>query len=235
MENFGVISKGEISLWWSSLAVTDDQLARFRRLLDPGELERADRLRILNARKRFIAARAALRTVLASHTGTRPEEIRFTMGTRGKPRLADGGPHFNASDSGDWVVVAVAAEELGVDLELLRPLHRPAALAERICTQRELESVLRFPESDRDASLLRLWTCKEAGLKAIGVGLSGGLRNVEIDLVGPGEAPRLIDLCGDRRGWQVLTADPQPGVLCTVVLPRGSWTSEMRQLELHHI
>lgn len=233
VEDRTVIPEGEAWLWWASLAVSSDQLTRLSRLLDARELERARRFRILEAARRFVTARAALRKVLANHTGTPPDEIRFTTGARGKPRLADGGLHFNASDSGDWVVVAVAGEELGVDLEVLRPLHRPAALAERICTERELESVLRLPELERDAALLRLWTCKEAGLKAIGVGLSGGLRNVEIDLDGPGGIPQLVELCGDRRSWQLQTADPRPGILCTVVLPSGSWAHSTRQLDLH--
>jgi 4'-phosphopantetheinyl transferase len=234
MGDHGVTPAEDVQLWWASLAVRDGELARLRCLLDRSELARADRLRVPDARRRFIAARATLRMVLALHTGIRPEHIRFTLGTRGKPRLADGVLHFNTSDSGDWVVVAVAAEELGVDLEVLRPLHHPTALAERICTEQELESVLQFPEEQRDAALLRLWTCKEAGLKAIGVGLSGGLRSVEIDLWGPGGSPRLIHLCGDSRRWQLQTADPQPEVLCTVVLPRGSRTPAMRQLEHHH-
>lgn len=216
------IPPGEVHLWWGSLALDDAELSRCRTLLDGPELARAERLRIPQARRRFIAARATLRTVLGEVRATEPRAVRFAFGERGKPRLAAGGPCFNASDSGDHVVVALAGAELGVDLELLRPLARPEGLAQRICTAAELAAWEKLPEADRDAALLRLWTAKEAALKAIGSGLAGGLRNVELELDGT-RPPRLRRLCGEHDGWQLLVADPAPGLLCTVVVRGDGW------------
>jgi 4'-phosphopantetheinyl transferase len=214
------ITPGEVHLWWGPLAIGGEVLARCRALLDPAEIARAERLRIPEARRRFIAARATLRTILGEVTATEPRAVRFAYGEHGKPRLAGGGPCFNASGSGDHVVVALAGAELGVDLELLRPLARPEALAQRICTAAELAAWEKLPEADLDAALLRLWTAKEAALKALGTGLGGGLRNVELELDGS-RPPRLRRLCGAAEGWQLLVADPAPGLLCTVVVRGG--------------
>lgn len=221
-----MVPAGEVHVWCSSLAVDDDELALAMSLLDERELERAERLRVPAVRRRFIAARAALRTVLGESTGTEPAAIRFAYGERGKPRLAAGGPHFNASDSGDWAVVALADTELGIDLEVVRKLRNADGLARRICTERELERFERLPEPERDAALLRLWTCKEAGLKALGVGLAGGARNVEVELGADGRA-RLRRLCGEVDGWALLAVDLGPELECSVIV-RSTGQPELR-------
>ncbi len=223
------IPPGEVHLWWGSLAVDDDELGRLATLLDGPELARAERLRIPEARRRFIAARATLRSILGEVTAVDPRAVRFAYGEHGKPRLAGGGPCFNASDSGDHVAVALASAELGVDLELLRRLERPEGLARRICTDDEHAAWTLLPDADRDAALLRLWTAKEAALKALGTGLGGGLRNVELDLDGS-RPPRLRRLCGELDGWQLLAADPAPGLTCTVVVRGDGWRVVQRHI-----
>jgi len=217
------VPTGEVHVWWASLDVDERKLTRMEGQLVDRELERAGRFRVADARRRFIAARAALRSILGAATGTEPGSVVFAYGEHGKPRLAHGGPCFNASDSGDHVVVALAGAELGIDVEVLRPLPRHERLARRICTESELAALARIPESGRDAALLRLWTCKEAALKAIGVGLSGGVRNVEVDLVSK-HSPRLRRVCGDGARWSLLEAAPGPELACSVVVRgRGGW------------
>ena len=211
----------EIHLWWASLVVSDETVAELRRLLDPRELERADRFRVPHAARRFIAARAVLRTLLGQVTATDPSRIEFAYGERGKPSVA-GAPHFNASDSGDTVVVAMASEEIGVDVEGLRPLPNPDRLARRICTPDELEQLDVLGEEEAADELLRLWTCKEAALKAVGLGLPGGLRNVDVDFR-PGRPPQLRRLREYRNGWSLLTADVDPDLLCSIVVRGTDW------------
>lgn len=200
-----------------SIEGTDSRIEDLRRILDDSERVRADRFRVAAARRRFIGARAFLRSILGGAIAVEPENVAFSHGRHGKPRLADGGPHFNATDSGDTVVVALASDEIGIDVEVARRLRRFERLARRICTDREIEALERMSPRDRDAALLRLWTCKEAGLKAIGTGLSGGMRNVEVDLE-PGRPPRLRRLCGEADGWALSAVDITEDLLCTVVV-----------------
>ncbi|MCU0235061.1 MAG: hypothetical protein MUE90_13655, partial [Thermoanaerobaculales bacterium] len=68
MTNGSEITPGEVRLWWGSLAVGEEALARYRELLDPTELARAERFRVPEARRRFTAARATLRTILGEVT-----------------------------------------------------------------------------------------------------------------------------------------------------------------------
>ena len=210
----------EVQLHWASLEVDDHEIERLRRILIRPERQRADRFRVPAAARRFVAARAALRLVLAQSTGVAPDELDFRFGPHGKPYLDAGSPFFNASDSGDVVVIALAPAEVGVDIELLRQITRVERLARRICTARELAHLERVTENDRNHHLLRLWTCKEAALKAVGTGLPGGVRNVEVE-ISDNQPPRLVNLRGDNDGWSLLFPESVPDVLCTVVV-RGS-------------
>ena len=213
------IPSSEIHLWHASLDVGDDVVTELRTLLDPEEQARADRFRVPHAARRFIAARAALRTLLGRATNTNPADIEFEYGERGKPSVA-GAPHFNASDSGETIVLGMAACDIGVDVEGLRPVPNHDRFARRICSQFELDQLAEIPDGEKDAALLRLWTFKEAALKAVGLGLPGGVQNVEVDLRRP-QPPRLRRLCDDRGGWSLLTADIGRDLLCSVVV-RGS-------------
>ncbi len=215
--NDPMIPPGEVHLWWARVSEANEHLDRLRPMLNSDELERAARFRVEGAAQRFVVARAVLRSLLGRATGVDPADVVFAYGEHGKPRLEAGGPSFNASDSGDFVVVGLASEELGVDVEAMRPLARRERLALRICTERELEAFETIPEAERDAAILRLWTCKEAALKAVGIGLSGGVQNIEIDLL-PDGPPRLRRLRGEIDGWTLVPATLSPEVVCSVVV-----------------
>ena len=215
--NDSVIPPGEVHLWWARVSEAEPHLDLLRRTLNSEELERAARFRVEGAARRFVVARAVLRSLLGGATGVDPAEVVFAYGEHGKPRLAAGGPSFNASDTGDFVIVALASTELGVDTEVIRPLARRKQLVRRICTPRESQAIESFPEAERDAAFLRLWTCKEAALKAVGTGLSGGVRNIEIDLR-PDGSPRLHRLCGEIDGWTLLPIALNPKLVCSVVI-----------------
>ena len=226
------LPSGKIHVWWASLEVSDSRIEELRQTLSVDERHRAERFRIELAARRFIAARAALRSVLGRLTGIEPAEVAFAYGENGKPRLADGGPCFNASDSGDFVAIAVTSQEVGIDIEIARSLRRRVGLARRICTEGELEALARFPEEDRDTELLRLWTCKEAALKAVGTGLPGGTKNVEVTFSDDGP-PRLSGLHGKNKEWTLLQPDLTPRLVCSVVIKGSHWRVVDKRFSVH--
>ena len=222
---------GQVQVWWASIDVGDSEIARLRGMLTHEELRRAERFRVAAAARRFIGARAALRMILGRAIGAEPADVEFYFGKHGKPLLPDGGPFFNASDSGDYVVVALTTAEVGVDIELVRIVRRRDRLARRVCTDSELEMLAGAPEEERDALLLRLWTCKEAALKAIGIGLSGGARNVEAQIPRNG-TPQLSRLLDETAHWSLLFPDVLPQLLCSVVVKGSDWRAVSRQFSL---
>jgi 4'-phosphopantetheinyl transferase len=86
------------------------------------EMAKARAFRHVSEYRRFVAAHAAVRQLLAHYTGRRPRELRFTAGNGGKPRLRATPPvSFDRSYSGEIALIAVSAgAEIGVDVERVR-------------------------------------------------------------------------------------------------------------------
>ena len=148
-----------------------------RRYLSDDECKRLDTYRSKAAAERYVVTRSLVRIVLGQHTGEEPRAVRVSRTDTGKP-VAER-VHFNVSHSGDLVLVAVSNERaVGVDVERRRPVEKVQALVERWLTpdeRRDLERI-RGAEGDESEAFLRVWSLKEARLKALGVGISGAAR-----------------------------------------------------------
>ena len=123
------------------------------------------------AAARFLAGRAALRTVLAGYLRQDPAAIQLLAGPSGKPALAHG-PAFNLSHSESVALIAVDSErEVGVDVECLRRVPEAADIVARHFTPRERARYASAAAAVQPETFLELWTQKEAYLKALGVGM----------------------------------------------------------------
>lgn len=220
------LAAGEIHIWRVDLAISDAEESRLTYTLSPNEQARAARYLSLPARRQFVAARSAIRSILSRYVGRRPEEIAFRVGPVGKPLLAETGPtplFFNLSHSGEIALVAVTAlGEIGVDVERVREMASAEQLAERFFHPNEVAALLALPAGERAVGFFNAWTRKEAFLKATGKGISYGIERVEVTLT-PGEPPRVIALDGDQRaaaGWSLDTFAVAPGYLGSLAMAR---------------
>jgi len=142
--------------------------------LPAGERAAAARYGHGGERRRHVAGRALLRTVLGDRLGRAPEAIALTADGDGKPRLAVAGAEeidFSISHSGDLVAVAVAeGAAVGVDVQRIAP-RDVVHLAERWFTPGEATTIRAACGPAAMALFHRLWSAKEAWLKAQGAGL----------------------------------------------------------------
>lgn len=178
-------------------------------LLSSAERRRADRLRISEARRQFVVARALLRLVLAKHLNADPAGIVITQQCRhcgsadhGKPAVAGGGIEFSVSHAGGHGAIALHPHAaVGVDLEVPRP--RAQSMLDIALSATELAAHRRLPAHERDAAALRWWTRKEAVLKATGWGLA--VPPDQIRVSAPDESAALMEwpraYALDRRVW----------------------------------
>lgn len=215
-----VLERGEVHVWHArtdELAVADAEL---RRALSDDEVARAEGFRFTRHASRFIRRRWLLRRLLAAYgadigTGTVP------AGANGKPSpLAGGRLRWNASSSEGTAVVAVTREhDVGVDVERLRPVGDRDLLAATVLTPGERAGLAALDPAARDAAFLRLWTVKEAFLKAEGTGLSLDPARVESSPSGPGRwTVSTVD--GGIR-WSVVAVDVGPGQVVSLAVPPG--------------
>lgn len=152
--------------------------------LAPGERERAARFRADPLRNRWLHAHVALRRILARELAVAPSTLLYESGAEGKPRLATptgARLEFNLSDSADLALVAVSrAGPVGVDVEFMSPQPDLDGVAESHFAPEELEALRALPPGDRLDAFYRVWTRKEAFIKAVGSGLAYGLERFAV-------------------------------------------------------
>lgn len=165
-----------ITVWMVAVdAIPKALLPRLAGLLNAAERKRADCFLFDRHMRQYQAAHAMKRLMLtaAVRGAVAPEAWRFEMGAHGKPRVARGaGPQFNLSHTDGLVACAVSQRvELGIDVEDLDQ-HAPLELAGTYFARAEEGWLRGLPEAARQTGFFRLWTLKEAYVKATGLGLA---------------------------------------------------------------
>ena len=166
---------------------------------------------------RYSASRGAMRHLLGDFTGAAPHTLAFTRGPFGKPDLAGpDGPAcaFNFSDNeGHWAACMHADADLalGIDIEAERRFEgADEGLVQLILSPDEYALWRTAPQSFQAAALCRVWTGKEAVLKAIGTGLQRNMREFDIGWESGSRAVSLADMAGRPATWHVHDLHPLP-------------------------
>jgi len=154
---------------------------RLAALLSDAERRRAARFHFEHDRRAYVAAHALKRRMLCEVAGGAPGDWEFATEPGGKPVVAGGrGPHFSLSHADGLVACALSHDvPLGIDIE---PADRraPLGVAEAFFSLEERRWLFGLPPADRQLGFFRLWTLKEALIKATGKGLAQGLRSFAI-------------------------------------------------------
>ncbi len=172
----------------------------------------------LPVRQRRTLRRFYLRLLLGAYLDLPGKDVQLVRSDRGKPVL-DPAAHdseldFSMAASGGHCLIGVTSGSvIGVDLEPRgRTAGKPLALARRYFSPSEYEVLAREPEDRRDEAFLHTWACKEAVVKAGGMGIANMLCRFTVE-VRPDQPSAIHAMEGDDAGaWQ----------LRSVVLP-GGW------------
>lgn len=225
-----------ISLWWIDLDDRRALQADAVHDLTAAERERAERFRFDRHRTRWLAARVALRRILARELGVALRDIAYDTLAHGKPTL--GGAHagaleFNLSRSGGCALVGVTRDvALGVDVEAVKPIADIHAIAVGHFAAEERERLFALAPTDQVEGFYRIWTRKEAYIKATGTGLAQPLDRFAVSL--EPDPCAFIHLDGNRsaaREWSLLQVVPPEGggaFVGAVAAPRAGERVEIR-------
>ena len=163
-----------------------------------------------------------LRALLAGYLDCTPARLDIKLGAYGKPHLAGAALEFNLAHSGGAALVALSRHvPLGVDLEAPRRVRPVLELARRWFHPDEAAALTALPEALQQAGFLRLWTCKEAVLKAHGRGIGFGLDRVAFELDARGEATAMRTQANAAAPWQIRNLTPAAG-FCGALAWRGA-------------
>lgn len=181
--------------------------------LSPEERARADRFAFPEGRRRFVVGRSTLRRLLAERLAIFPSEVPLIEGPHGKPALAElpqrmRGPRnvgFNLTHCGELALIAIGPGDVGVDLESVYRSVDSMAIVRRFFSDQERAGFESLPEgAARDLLFFRVWTRKEAVVKAVGRGLSCPLSSFTVPLEEIPKEGVLLD-CPEKSGrrWRL--------------------------------
>lgn len=177
------MSSATVTLWEGRL----DPGEALEESLDEAERERARRLPRPRDRERFIAGRGALRFILAHHLDIPARALRFGYSPEGKPFLADYPEvRFNLSHADGHFLVGVSRDgPLGVDLERVPDARVVSGTAGRVLSAPEAALLAALDGAARPEWFARMWTRKEACVKADGRGLGQDLTALDVATAPP--------------------------------------------------
>jgi 4'-phosphopantetheinyl transferase len=210
--------------------------------LSRADVEHGSRFRAERDRDVALASRVVQRLALslATRGEVPPAAWRFVTTERGRPMLASpprrwSGLRFSAANTIGLVGCAVRMDHaVGLDLERRRDTL-PGELLDRCLSARERAALLGLGERDRPDRFMRLWTAKEAYLKARGLGIVDELDQVEIAIEPPSHAKSSLGLAADGDDaklslgpdvgddgsrWQLALLEPTPGHHAALCLER---------------
>lgn len=167
-------------------------------------------------RERFLRRRAASRRAVAARLGVAAESVVIGHAETGAPIVLapDCGLQISVSGREDFCAIAMAERPIGVDIEPLRGEIEPPW---NMFHPRERAALRSLSGAARHEAFLRLWTAKEAYLKALGVGLRRESASFAIDLdfaIYDEHAPAAVAACG----WRRLTLGGEALIAACVVL-----------------
>lgn len=179
--------------------------------LDETELARWHRYQHPRPRRQFALCRAVLRGMLCARLRCNNRDLRFAALAHGKPEALVGGTavasSFNVSHGGNHGLIAFAPHgRLGVDIEERHSRHDPDGHIRSVFTPDEQAALASAVGEAKALLFFRLWTLKEAVIKALGTGFSLDTATFEL--------PRAIYRGGRRQAClelpplPTLTLDP---------------------------
>lgn len=105
--------------------------------------------------------------------------LEYVYNESGKPYLKDDNLYFSLSHSNGIVALTVSKEEIGLDIELIKPIKE--SVAKRIMNENEYCIYSSLDKNKKITYFYEVWTSKEAYVKKLGTTISFNPSNIEID------------------------------------------------------
>lgn len=170
------LTPGTIEIWRFNLNSYLDTIPELYELLDDEEKAKSAKFYKEQDRHMFIASKALLRSLLSGYLNIDPGKLSFSYGKNKKPYLQNSGIHFNVSHSGQCILIAVCDEEVGIDVEYYRHMTIQKEDMYSIFTEAEIAFIA--GHKLRNEAFHKLWTRKEALVKATSQGIPDNLKYI---------------------------------------------------------
>jgi 4'-phosphopantetheinyl transferase len=190
------IKDNQVHVWQVNLKTLPANATKLTGTLSSEELERAGKFKFQQDREHFILFHSQLRLILSKYYDCQPGEFIFRYNSCKKPLISNPefeGLKFNMSHSEDLMLVGLCKhKEIGIDVEKVREVDELDNIANENFSAQEIKYLT--DSSDKTNTFFKIWTRKEAFIKAIGKGIHFPLKSFGIELTSPVSLEHLVIL-----------------------------------------
>jgi phosphopantetheinyl transferase len=165
----------QLHIWSARYSDLDRYYPVLSGLISAQEATRAAGFKKTRDTQKYILRHGMVRSVLGQYIRKEPQELRFVHEESGKPNLDPEGEnhdiHFSLSRTDEMVCLGISRKSrIGLDI-VRSDSHYPFfAIAEFLFTPGECQWIARTPSYEQHVRFFRIWSLKEALLKATGGG-----------------------------------------------------------------
>ncbi len=158
--------------------ISDFQLQELLSLVSDEQQQKVNRYADVDKKRQSLFAKLLLRAVLCRKFKIANKDLKFSVDVNGKPFVENiDNVYFSISHTSSAIAVAVSEDEIGVDIEKVRPANPD--IAKRYFTCEEYDYILDGGEKQNER-FFYVWTRKEARVKKSGVGFKEGFSTFSV-------------------------------------------------------
>ncbi|MBS0185565.1 MAG: 4'-phosphopantetheinyl transferase superfamily protein [Proteobacteria bacterium] len=190
--------------------------------LSDAEKEKAKKFLFDYLKEDYLISHGILRILLSQYLSCAPFDVQYVYNDFQKPFCKNNPKlHFNISHSKDVICYAFSYDhEIGIDIEFMDNKIPIKNLCSLIASQKELK-IYNKVNKDKVYLFYKLWTLKEAFLKALGTGLSRSPSNIETTIL-PKEIFKVIQMRDSeeeiKKNWTFCPLHTLPNYLGAVAV-----------------
>ncbi len=177
----------QVSIYYHHYASSDDALAQLQSWLTEQQKQSLEQLKSFNGQLSFASSRALMNAALGKHLNVSIDQVEIEKDAKGKPHIAcpaNSSCRFNLTHTHELSAIAITNDlNVGIDVESMNRKNRSLAIAKSYFHPDEYEALKNIEDQAvQKAHFYRLWTMKEAYLKATGGGIADSLKSIRAEL-----------------------------------------------------
>lgn len=209
-----MIDREKVIIWYDDVLSKNSRNMFDHIQLSQEELFRSSEFLNESHQINYTLAHQYLRWVLSRYLLIDPSDIILKKSSFGKPYICQTqnkkNIKFSLSHSDNLVLIGLGIQnELGVDIERVKPIKELNNLAKHCFTIHEINEFLSTSHDQKTMTFYHGWTKKEAYLKALGVGLNKEIQSFTIPILAQGMVSVFDNDDLKKRGdWKVMALQP---------------------------
>lgn len=200
-------SKNKIDVWKVDTKNYKSKVKKLVGMLSSDEINRVKNYYLDKDKTNFIVSRSILRTILSSYLQVQAQDIVFDYTPTLKPTLVlrhNNTIGFNVTHSKNLILYAIRhGGDIGIDVQYNQDISGFEKIAKRFYSPAENAQINLLPMEKQLSEFAKIWTTKEAFLKATSTGIIG--------FDNPNKIVRTM------KSWNIRSFCPKVGYIASIV------------------